>query len=93
MAIISDQNLTSFKQCLDDLKIQTNLWTTYLNNAQEQISSNVGITFRTQYAKGKKATENIQTIINTLQSLQKQLNTLINDSNTFYSTAKKASSK
>ena len=93
MAVLTDNNLVSYKKALDDLKVQINGWTKYLSNAETVINKGTGATFRTQYSKGKKATANIQSIIDILQSLQKDLNNLISDANAFYTTSYNASKK
>lgn len=64
-----------------------------MSTAESLINKGTGSTFRTKYAKGKKATTNIQTVIDILQSLQKDLNVLINDANAFYTTSYNASKK
>ena len=93
MAVLSDKNLTEYKKYLDDLKVQINGWTKYLSNAESLINKGTGSTFRTQYAKGKKATANIQQVVDILQSVQKDLNKLISDANAFYTTSYNASKK
>lgn len=60
---------------------------------QVLLINGTGSEFRSKYAKGKKATENIKTIIDILQSLQKDLKILVNDANTFYTTSYNASKK
>ncbi len=93
MAVLTDQNLVQYKKNLDDLSVQIKSWTKYLSTAESLINKGTGSTFRTKYAKGKKATTNIQTVIDILQSLQKDLNVLINDANAFYTTSYNASKK
>lgn len=93
MAILSKQNLNSYKQCLDDLNVQTKSWTQYLSDASTVLNSNIGSTFRAEYDIGKKATDNIQSVIKILQDLKTDLDKLIADGTTFYETSKKASSK
>lgn len=93
MAVLTDQNLANYKKYLDDLSVQIKAWTKYLETAETTINKGTGSTFRTQYAKGKKATQNIQAIIDILQSLQKDLNNLITDANAFYTTSYNASKK
>lgn len=93
MAVLTDQNLTNYKKYLDDLKTQVNGWTSYLANAESAINKGTGSEFRTKYAKGKKATTNIQTVIDVLQSLKSDLNKLISDANAFYTTSYNASKK
>ena len=93
MAVLSDQNLVKYKSYLDDLKTQVNSWTKYLSNAETALNSSVGNTFKTQYSKGKKAAANIQSIIDILQSLKKDLNTLVTDATAFYTTSLNASKK
>lgn len=93
MAVLSDQNLVNYKKYLSDLSIQINGWSKYLSTAETTLNKGTGSTFRTQYAKGKKATTNIQSVIDILQSLQKDLKTLINDANAFYTTSYNASKK
>ena len=87
MAILTDQNLVNYKKALDDLKIQVSAWTKYLSDAETALGSSTGATFRTEYTKGKNATKNIQEIIDILQALKKDLNTLISDANAFYVTS------
>lgn len=60
---------------------------------QVLLINGTGSEFRNKYAKGKKATENIKTIIDILQSLQKDLKLLVDDANTFYTTSYNASKK
>lgn len=93
MPLLTDKNLSTYKKCLDDLSIQVNSWTKYLSTAESTINKGTGSTFRSQYTKGKKATTNIQTIIDILQSLQKDLKKLISDANAFYTTSYNASKK
>ena len=93
MAVLTDQNLKNYKKNLDDLNVQINSWTKYLSTAETCINKGVGSTFRTKYTKGKKATEQIKTIIDILQSLQKDLKALVNDANAFYTTSYNASKK
>ena len=93
MAILTDQNLVEYKKYLTDLSTQIKGWTKYLSTAESTINKGTGSTFRTQYAKGKKATANIQSIIDILQSLQKDLNKLVSDANAFYTTSYNASKK
>lgn len=93
MAVLTDQNLVNYKKYLDDLSIQIKAWTKYLSAAESTLNKGTGSTFRTKYAKGKKATTNIQSIIDILQSLQKDLNKLISDANAFYTTSYNASKK
>lgn len=87
MAVLTDQNLVEYKKALDVLNTEVNKWTSYLNNAKQLISSGTGSAFRTKYAKGKKASQNIQSIIDILQSLQNDLKALIADATTFYNTS------
>lgn len=93
MAVLTDKNLTNYKNYLESLKTQVAAWTNYLADAEKLINSGTGSTFRTNYSKGKKATTNIQSIIDILQSLRKDLNQLIGDANTFYTTSYNASKK
>ncbi len=93
MAVLSDANLKLYKKYVTDLQTQVNAWKTYLSTASSAINKGTGSTFRTEYAKGKKATENIQAIIDILQSLQGDLNKLIADANAYYNTSVKASKK
>ena len=93
MAVLSDKNLKDYKSTLNELKTQVNGWTTYLNDAESTLNKSTGNIFKVQYAKGGKASKNIQTIIDTLQKLQKDLKTLINDANAYYTTAHNASKK
>lgn len=93
MAVLTDKNLATYKKYLNDLSIQVNSWSKYLSTAESTINKGTGSTFRSQYAKGKKATTNIQTIIDILQSLQKDLKKLISDANAFYTTSYNASKK
>ena len=93
MAVLSDKNLKAYKKSLDDLNAQVKAWKTYLSQAETTLNKGTGSTFRTNYAKGKKATQNIQAVIDILQSLQKDLNNLINDANAFYTTSHNASKK
>ena len=93
MAVLSDKNLVNYKKYLDDLNIQIKSWTKYLSSAEGVINKGTGSAFRLDYAKGKKATSNIQSMIDILQSLQKDLNKLISDANAFYTTSYNASKK
>ena len=93
MAVVSDQNLAAYKSTLDDLQTEINSWSKYLSIASETLNKGIGSTFRTQYSIGKKATANIQSIIDILQSLQGDLNKLIEDANTFYKKSANASKK
>lgn len=93
MAVLTDQNLVEYRNALNDLKTQINGWTSYLSSAESLINKGVGATFRTKYAKGKKATTNIQSIIDILQSLKKDLSKLVSDANAFYTTSYNASKK
>ena len=93
MAVLTDKNLATYKKYLNDLSVQVNSWSKYLSTAESTINKGTGSTFRSQYAKGKKATTNIQTIIDILQSLQKDLKKLISDANAFYTTSYNASKK
>ncbi len=93
MAVLSDKNLENYKKYLDDLKIQINAWTKYLSTAEQTLNKGTGSTFRSQYAIGKKATTNIQSVVDILQSLQKDLKNLITDANAFYTTSYNASKK
>ena len=91
MPLLTDKNLTNYKKYLNDLSLQINSWSKYLSTAESTINKGTGSTFRSQYTKGKKATTNIQTIIDILQSLQKDLKKLILDANAFYTTSYNAS--
>ena len=93
MAVLTDKNLTAYKKALDDLRTQINGWTKYLSDAETLINKGTGATFRSEYAKGKKATQNIQSIIDILQSLKSDLNKLISDANAFYTTSYNASNR
>ena len=93
MAVLTDKNLSTYKKYLNDLSIQVNSWSKYLSTAESTITKGTGSTFRFQYAKGKKTTTNIKTIIDILQSLQKDLKKLISDANAFYTTSYNASKK
>lgn len=93
LAVLTDQNLVNYKKYLDDLNVQIKAWTKYLSSAENTLNSGTGSTFRTKYAKGKKATTNIQSVIDILQSLQKDLNKLIADASAFYTTSYNASKK
>lgn len=93
MPLLTDKNLSNYKKYLDDLSLQINSWSKYLSTAESTINKGTGSTFRSQYTKGKKATTNIQTIIDILQSLQKDLKKLILDANAFYTTSYNASKK
>ena len=93
MPLLTDKNLTNYKKYLNDLSLQINSWSKYLSTAESTINKGTGSTFRSQYTKGKKATTNIQTIIDILQSLQKDLKKLILDANAFYTTSYNASKK
>ena len=93
MAVLTDKNLATYKKYLNDLSVQVNSWSKYLSTAESTINKGTGSTFRSQYTKGKKATTNIQTIIDILQSLQKDLKKLILDANAFYTTSYNASKK
>ena len=93
MAVLSDQNLAAYKQRIDDLTAQVTSWTQYLSEAESVLNKGTGSTFRTKYAKGQKATTNIQKIIDILQSLKKDLNILLDAAHSFYSTSYAASKK
>lgn len=93
MAVLTDQNLVTYKKYIDDLQTQIKSWNTYLSSAERTLNNSTGSTFRSKYAIGKKATTNIQSIIDILQSLQKDLNKLISDANAFYTTSINASKK
>lgn len=93
MAVLTDQNLVTYKKYIDDLQTQIKAWNTYLSSAERALNSSTGSTFRSKYAKGKKATTNIQSIIDILQSLQKDLSKLVTDANAFYTTSYNASKK
>ena len=93
MAVLTDKNLATYKKYLNDLSVQVNSWSKYLSTAESTINKGTGNTFRTKYTKGKKATTNIKTIIDILQSLQKDLKKLISDANAFYTTSYNASKK
>ena len=67
MAVLTDQNLVTYKKYIDDLQTQIKAWNTYLSSAERALNSSTGSTFRSKYAKGKKATTNIQSIIDILQ--------------------------
>ena len=93
MAVLTDQNLVNYKKALDDLKVQVSAWTKYLSDAETALNSSTGKTFRDEYTKGKNATKSIQEIIDILQSLKKDFNTLVSDANAFYVTSYNESKK
>lgn len=93
MAVLSDKNLSSFKKYVDALSAEIKSMQTYLTTAENTITSSTGATFRTAYAKGKVATNNIIIIIDTLQDLKNDLNTLVTDANKFYQVSLDASKK
>ena len=91
--ILTDANLKKYKTALDGLKSQLSKWDNNLSKAEKQITSGTGATFRTEYAKGKKATESIKSVIDILQSLKTDLNQLSVDADEFYTKAAKAAKK
>ena len=93
MSVLSDQNLQDYKKYLDELQLQANAWKSYASKASDTINSATGSTFRTNYAKGKKATENIKAIVDILNSLEKDLMKLVSDASAFYVTSLHASKK
>ena len=93
MVVLSDENLSTYKSTLDELQTEINSWSKYLSVASETLNKGIGSTFRTQYSVGKKATTNIQSIIDILQSLQNDLKKLISDANDYYKACTKAHKK
>lgn len=93
MAVLTDQNLRNYAKYLDQLAGAISSMNTELDKAETLLNKSTGATFRANYAKGKKATSNIQSIIDILQSLKKDLNTLVNDGKKFYETSLQASKK
>lgn len=90
MAVLTDANLKKFKTNIDNLQTEVNKWSQYIGDAKTQVNSSIGSQFRTDFAIGKKATENITSILDLLTTLEKDLKTLVNESNKFYSSAVKA---
>ena len=93
MAVLTDANLKLFKKNINTLQAEVNMWTNYLQTASTSISKGTGSRFRTEYAKGKKATENIQAIIDILTSQKADLDKLVKDANTYYTKSYNASKK
>lgn len=91
MAVLTDQNLTEYKKAIDSLNVEIGKWSTYLSNAEKVLNNSTGSTFRTKYAKGKKATQNIQSVIDILQALKNDLTKLVNDATNFYNISLAAS--
>ena len=60
---------------------------------QQLLINGTGNTFRTNYAKGKKASQNISEIIDILGTVQSDLKKLIVDAKAFYTTSYNASKK
>ena len=93
MALLTDQNLVNYKKALDELSTQINSWSTFLTDASTVLNKGTGSEFRANYSIGKKASTNMQTVIDILQSLQKDLQKLITDANAFYTASYNASKK
>lgn len=93
MAVLSDENLASYKTQIDNLNTQISAWSAYLKDAESELSSSTGTMFRLKYSKGLKATTNIKIIIDILQSVQKDLKALVDTANAFYTTSLEASKK
>lgn len=91
--MLSDANLKKFRQYIDELSSHVQNSKKVLSNAETLISKGIGSTFRTEYAKGKKATTNIQSIIDILQSLEGDLNKLTLDAKSYYNALNQASKK
>lgn len=60
---------------------------------QQLLINGTGNTFRTNYTKGKKASQNISEIIDILGTVQSDLKKLIVDADAFYTTSYNASKK
>ena len=90
MAILTDENLTLYKQNLDELSARINSRTTYLADAKTLINDKTGSKFKSDYKKGKTAVNNITTIIDILQDLKLDLTVLLDDAEKFYETSQKA---
>lgn len=93
MAVLSDANLSGFGKYVVELRNQVQTLQTQLTTAEKELNSSTGATFRTEYAKGKKASANISAVIDILQTLKKDLNVLITDAYAFYTTSVNASKK
>ena len=83
MAVLSDANLSGFGKYVVELRNQVQTLQTQLTTAEKELNSSTGATFRTEYAKGKKACDNIASLIDILQDLENRLSILVSDSHSF----------
>lgn len=93
MAVLTDKNLSTYKELLDKLENEVKKWRILLDNASKHLNSSTGSYFRANYAVGKKATTNIQAIIDSLIPLQSDLYKLVGSAKVYYSVSKKAAKK
>lgn len=81
--ILNDSNLKDFEREVWDLQHNITKLQTELTTAEKELNNPIGATFRTEYAKGKKACDNIASLIDILQDLENRLSILVSDSHSF----------
>ena len=93
MALMTDKNLQEYQKYLDMFHSNVNSWSANLDEVEGILNNNIGNSFKQKYSVGRKAAENMQKVIDILQTLQGDLNKLLADAKAFYMTAYKASQK
>ena len=88
--ILSDENLTKFKNNKENLKDAIKALKTDLATAEDTINGDAdGIAFRANTSKGREYYNNLKTIIDTLQGLSKDLNNLTSACDAYYTRVSK----
>ena len=90
---LSDLNIRNYKKQLDEITKQINLWEKALSEAETNLNSSIGATFKANYAVGAKATTNIQKVIDILQSCKSDLKKLLTAGNEYYKKISAAAKK
>ena len=82
--VLTAANLKKFYENLTTIEAEVKNWHSLLEKARTDLNSGIGAEFSQGYPKGKKASENINTILEILQSSEQDLNALIEAANQYY---------
>ena len=89
MAVLNTNNLKLYKQTLGFLNSEVNKWSGYFDLILRQLNNADGTDFANGYPKGKKASDNIRKVLDSMRHVQRQIYDLITAADTFYNNSVK----
>jgi len=81
--VISDENIQKFKESNNDIHSTLLKWDTPCDSIKSFLEGDVGSVFNENFGVGRTAHKKITSLVEILQEMEKSINTLISDTNTF----------